>query len=60
MSRTREQIDTARREGILAGRKPVPTQECNFCGYRIPPRALWCGYSCAQEYEAERRELTGA
>lgn len=59
MSRTRAQIDTDRQERILTGKPLLPHGECNFCGYRIPPRALWCGYSCSQEFEQEKKELLG-
>lgn len=57
MGRTLADIDAARRAGILAGKPPAPKNECNYCGYHVPPRALWCSTGCAQEFEKEKREL---
>ena len=41
----------------LAHRHPAPKCRCNFCGLIVPPKALWCSTSCAQEFAAEKAEL---
>jgi len=30
---------------------------CHMCGYKVPPKALWCSTSCAQDYAEETRRL---
>ena len=53
------EVDAARTAAILARSPLIPKCTCHYCGWDVPRGALWCEYSCAQEYEAEAKTLTG-
>lgn len=55
--KTKEQIDAERREFILSGARLVPKKACNYCGFSVPPLALWCSSSCAREFASEKEAI---
>jgi hypothetical protein len=54
------EIAAERRAAILAGARLIPKSCCHFCAYAVPRGALWCSTLCAQDFEAERKDLLGA
>lgn len=51
------EIKAARRAAILARAPLIPKGECHCCGWGVPKLALWCSFSCAQDYAAEKAEI---
>lgn len=59
--RSYAEISATRQAAIKAGAQLIPKGECYFCAWtKIPSRALYCSFACAQDYEAERKDLLGA
>lgn len=52
-----EQVKQARLARRAAGGSLYGIGCCHMCGYKVPPKALWCSTSCAQEYAEETRQL---
>jgi hypothetical protein len=55
--KTLAEIDAERQAAILARAPLLPKQACHYCAEPLGKGALWCAYSCAQSYEAERDQL---
>lgn len=56
-SKPMAQIDAERRAFILAKKQPMPKGECNYCGHKVPPLAIWCSGSCAREFDSEKEAI---
>ncbi len=52
MTTTKEERDARRTAGPL-----YACGKCHFCGFKVPPKALWCCGECAQDYQAETRQI---
>lgn len=60
MSRTYRpyaEIKAARQEFIRSRKQLLPTGACHMCGWNVPPKAHYCSTACAQDYQAEIKEL---
>lgn len=54
---TQSELKAERLNMYLAHKPLHPKLRCNFCALAVPPKALWCSTSCAQDYAAEKAEL---
>lgn len=51
------EIKRERNDKQLSRKALIPCGTCHNCGWKVPPKALWCSGACADDHAQEKAEF---